>query len=375
MKIIDELVPQYYDAVIDPKGWSGAVAGTGATFGAWLSTLSVLDSVNRKTHFAVCDGPTEYTNELIEKVAAKLPYYGVLHKLELETPTVMEDIYKLYGPGGREAQYEGEYGEWVKRTNFQDCLAVVVTRRGSLHGLLHLTMNMERPPIQREDHIEIARLAPHVRRAVTISDLFGFRQAVGDFLSTLLDQLNVSVLVVDSTLRIVHANAKAQRDLETADHIESKGGKLTFKSTYAEAAIADAVTTGQRSEVALAGRGIDVPLAQVSHPAVAHVLPLASRDKRPSAKSVAAIFIAEPNTVAMPTIEAVANLFGLTRAERNVMQQVAGGLGRAEIAAANCVKDGTVKAQLNSIFEKTGVSSQRALEQLVRDLAPPLLRK
>lgn len=63
-----------------------------------------------------------------------------------------------------------------------------------------------------------------------------------------------------------------------------------------------------------------------------------------------------------------ASLFGLTGAER----QVARGMNRQSIAAANNVADGTVKSQLDAIYDKTGTSNQRELDRLLRDLTPPL---
>jgi DNA-binding NarL/FixJ family response regulator len=50
-------------------------------------------------------------------------------------------------------------------------------------------------------------------------------------------------------------------------------------------------------------------------------------------------------------------------------------MNRHTIAAANQVSDGTVKSQLDSIYDKTGASNQRELEKLLRDLTPPLRKQ
>ena len=72
-------------------------------------------------------------------------------------------------------------------------------------------------------------------------------------------------------------------------------------------------------------------------------------------------------------MEAIAGLFGLTAAEKRVAAHVAGGLSRGEIALADGLSDGTIKTQLSAIFDKTGVTDQRALSDLLRELTPPVL--
>ena len=89
-------------------------------------------------------------------------------------------------------------------------------------------------------------------------------------------------------------------------------------------------------------------------------------------EGAAAIFIAEAGMDPLPAIEALAALFGLTPAEKRVATHIAQGRTRAEIAIAQGVSDGTVKSHLDSIFGKTETGNQRDLQNLIRDLTPPL---
>jgi DNA-binding CsgD family transcriptional regulator len=91
-------------------------------------------------------------------------------------------------------------------------------------------------------------------------------------------------------------------------------------------------------------------------------------------RAAAAIFLAAAGTVIQSAVEAVAALFALTPAERRVVGYVSEGMTRSEIANAQGVADGTVKSQLAAIYDKTGAEDQRSLQQLVRELSPPVRR-
>jgi hypothetical protein len=49
-------------------------------------------------------------------------------------------------------------------------------------------------------------------------------------------------------------------------------------------------------------------------------------------------------------------------------------LARVTKSNAQGVADGTVKSQLAAIYDKTGAEDQRSLQQLVRELSPPVRR-
>jgi DNA-binding CsgD family transcriptional regulator len=152
-------------------------------------------------------------------------------------------------------------------------------------------------------------------------------------------------------------------------------GQLVLPFAPADKAVARAVHLGEKDEVTLGAAGINVPLACAEAPAIAHVLPLARRsaDARFVNTAAAAIFISVAGVTPTPAIEAIAGLFGLTPAEARVVTQIAEGKSRKEIALAQGVSDGTVKTQLSTIFDKTGMHDQRHLELLIRELTPPVL--
>ena len=156
------------------------------------------------------------------------------------------------------------------------------------------------------------------------------------------------VLIVSEDMQILFANPAAETMLADQATIRSQRGQLHFSYPQAHGAVARAVELGMRDEFGLGPGRINVPLARVSVPAVAHVLPLGRRDAaaRMAHRAAAAIFIAAAGVAPLPALDAIAALFGLTAAEKRVAGHVAAGFNRTDIAAAAGVSDGTVKTQL-----------------------------
>lgn len=89
----------------------------------------------------------------------------------------------------------------------------------------------------------------------------------------------------------------------------------------------------------------------------------------------AALMVTEPDRVAVPTAESLADLLGLSRAEAIIAHTIAGG-GNLDAAAALCgITIESARTYLKRIFQKTGVGRQSDLVQLVLSTPAPLVRR
>lgn len=89
----------------------------------------------------------------------------------------------------------------------------------------------------------------------------------------------------------------------------------------------------------------------------------------------AALMVTEPDRVAVPTPESLADLLGLSRAESIIAHTIADG-GNLEDAAALCgITIESARTYLKRIFQKTGVGRQSDLVQLVLSTPAPLIRR
>ena len=79
----------------------------------------------------------------------------------------------------------------------------------------------------------------------------------------------------------------------------------------------------------------------------------------------AAVFISDPDLQESTSRPILGALFELTPAEANLATLLARGLNLAQVSVAQNISQHTARAQLKSIFAKTGVSRQAELVRLV----------
>lgn len=362
-----------YDCVTEPGRWPQALAGLSDLTGSVIAMLAVMDMSKRTTRFSAVHGDPGVLEPLVTTYASYVPFFPILPRFEIDVPLDFDEMCKLYGPDGRDVWHASRtHTEWMAPNRLRTGFNLAVMKREESVGAL-TTITHENEPTTPARQALLTRLAPHIRRAVTIADLFEAEQRKTALFQKVIDSLAHPVLFVAGDLRLLHANPAAEALLRDGTLVRQNEGRLALTYGPAQKSVGHAVALGQRDEVLLGTIGIGVPLVRTERPSIVHVLPLS---RRPAAwltqEAAAAIFIAAPGTSPLPAIEAIAALFGLTAAERRVAALAADGLTRSEIAEASGVSDQTVKSQLRVVYDKTGTRDQRQLQLLMRELTPPI---
>jgi DNA-binding CsgD family transcriptional regulator len=222
--------------------------------------------------------------------------------------------------------------------------------------------------------VELAELLiPHIRRAVTISDLLDVQALERTHFAAALDALRCAVLLTDANGKIVHANKSAGRMLRDATAIRDQRGILRAALAPAAAELGQAIKLAAREDFQIGKTGLAVRLSEDgSSPVLAHVLPLAAGELRSRFEpaAVAAVFI-RTREDARDNAELLAATYELTPAETRVLSCLLAGRSLAESASELRIGAATVKSHLDSIFQKTGVSRQQDLLLLASQLSPP----
>lgn len=370
-----DIVGSIYDCIAGEELWPQALTRIGRQVDGFLTTLAVFDTTSNSARLAevACDDP-EAISALMEH-AKDVPFFHLLQHMELDQPGPLERMFAMYGPDGEQVWKDGQlYRNFHARYGVLNSIDTAVLKRRNRIGTLNISVKYA--DISREQFGHVSLLAPHIRRAVTIHDLFEVERAENRLFRDIVDRLEHGVIIVSDTMGVLYANPAAELHLREQTHIAVSGGRLTARFPRAQTALARAVWLGIADEVGLGSSGIDIPLGVTSHPAVAHVLPLQRRSaqNRIEHLAAAAVFIAVAGAVIQTAIEAVAALFTLTPAEKRISSYVSDGMTRREIADAQGVSEGTVKSQLAAIYDKTGTSDQRSLQSLIRELTPPVRR-
>jgi DNA-binding CsgD family transcriptional regulator len=373
--VLPDVVEAIYDSIVDATLWQPTLQSVCRASEGCLAMLAVVDTVTRTPRFSVACGDPAILEPLMNEYGADVPFYSALPRMEIDVPFTVDSIYALEGPTTRQTWLESRIArEWVIPNRLDDFFWLALMRQPTRVGTLIIITHKDRHKITDAELRAVSQLSPHIRRAVTIGDMFETERRNTEIFRNVVESLAHPVLIVSRDMRVIFANPSAEALLADNIAINSIRGQLSFNYGPANVAVSRAVELGTRDEFALGPAGIDVPLARVGVPAVAHVMPLARRDisARITQHAAAAIFIAAAGSTPMPALDAIAALFGLTAAEKRVAGHVAAGRSRGEIALTGGVSDDTVKSQLAAIFDKTGAGSQRELELLIRELSPPL---
>jgi DNA-binding CsgD family transcriptional regulator len=362
-----------YDCVTEPGLWPEALGQITELTDSVITVLAVMDMSKKTTRFSAVHGDPAVLEPLVNTYAAHVPFYSILPKFEIDVPLDFDEMCNLHGPDGRDVwRASRTYTEWMRPNRFRTGFNLAVMKRDEFVGAL-TTITREETPSTSAGQALLSLLAPHIRRAVTITDLFEAEQRKAVLFQEVIDNLAHPVLIVAADMRLLYANTAAETLLRDETLVRQSEGRLAMAYLPAQASVGHAVALGHRDEVLLGAVGIGVPLVRTERPSIVHVLPLTRRHAgRLAPKAAAAIFIAAPGINPIPAIEAIAALFGLTAAEKRIAALAADGLTRSEIAEASGVSDHTVKSQLRVVYDKTGTRDQRQLQLLMRELTPPI---
>lgn len=225
------------------------------------------------------------------------------------------------------------------------------------------------------DTAVLAALAPHLRRAILISDLLDHERQYRSVFAAVLDGLSLPVLLVGVDGRLSWHNSAAERRLSTGEPLRLSGGRLHPASPVAaaefRAALARAVSV---DEADIGGWGCGLPLPMSGgQGAVAYVLPFGQSERRHAlGPGLAAVMLVEPGGHAPPPVEVLGAVLGLTAAEARVALALASGQGTAESARTLGISANTLRKHLSNIFDKTGLRDRAALVAAVNRFRAPI---
>jgi DNA-binding CsgD family transcriptional regulator len=372
---LSEVIAQIYDCTIDPDRWPATMGEICSEIGGLFSAIQLVDLENSNHQFFKewntdpfwMSKQQEYLEDLTQvyRSSPRMPYTQAVDEPLVLSRDIPEESWV-------NTRY---YREWVKPQRIKDSLQTIVLQRAGRLGLFSMVRH-ESVGVATDRDIAILRLlAPHIRRAVTISDVIDLKAIELHALSETLDKFVAGVTVVAEGSRILHANAAARGMFAAGGPVRSVHGRLSAADPRARQELDEAVVLAQRDEAGIGAAGIGVALSgRDGEAAVAHVLPLArgSIRTRLMPQAAAAVFINQNREAASRDTTAVAKTLGLTRTEARMLEQLTMGDTLSEAAAALGIANTTAKTHLAHIFAKTGVSRQAELIALVGRLAPPV---
>jgi DNA-binding CsgD family transcriptional regulator/PAS domain-containing protein len=236
-------------------------------------------------------------------------------------------------------------------------------------------------PFSDADKRRLLTLLPHLQRALQLEK----RLAIADrthLASGALDALAIAVVLVDRTMRILHANAAASRLMDGSrcglamlgsgpcpgvGDIRLLARHPDDQSTLVKL-VADAASGGSGGAFRLRTTrdepAQNAQLAVLVSPALGHLRSHAT-DRYGVAPGAAMLVIRQLNRAWLPPPSLMSELYGLTKAEAEVALRFSGGATAEDVARHRQVSLDTVRTQVKTILRKTNAASLRDLERII----------
>jgi DNA-binding CsgD family transcriptional regulator len=219
-------------------------------------------------------------------------------------------------------------------------------------------------------------LAPHVCRALAISDVLDIRALHSEMLERTLDALAAGVFLTARDGRVVYMNAAAERQIKAGTSMRVVNNRIHPTDPAARAALSRAIDEAARddAETDPSKQSLAIPSSDGAG-YVATLLPVDRGQRRdivaPFAASVA-VFTQDPIAAPMMPGEAFARLYGITGGELRVLLALAQGLGAKEAADMLGIGEPTVRTHLQRMYAKTDTARQAELLRLLQNASPPV---
>jgi DNA-binding CsgD family transcriptional regulator len=363
---VTRVIGAIYDAALAPDRWMSVLSQLRDLFG-----LSLAVSVERNTERTGIDGRAAgVTNDDYQRFLAhhfeRSPFLA--HERNWCAGQVIRSVEVL---PHRVFHRTELYQEWWRPRDLHDGLRLIVsTDRAGVSRFV----NLIRPPaaegFEQSDIALAHTLMPHLRRGAEISRRLRHADALASGALATLDVLRQSVLLLDQSMRLIHANTAAGALLTEADGLRARHGVLRavtpaltnqLHAVLARAAGAGGVPV-RAGALRLARNGGRSALAVVVIPFQAEAC--WSLSHRPAIL----VCVTDPDATATTPDRSIIELFGLTGAEGALAADLLAGMELRTIAERSGRSINTVRTQLARLMAKTDVNRQSDLVRLLANL-------
>lgn len=375
----DRLIGLIYQGALEDQPWESALPALREAFDAQVVSLILRPpSTDDKGVILNCvrpdqpDGNTEPASQHIadpsdwQATAYREQFFSLDPFINLPPDTVITLSDVLDDKALKQSDY---YLHYLKPIGLFRILGVDTAEPGGMLARLRLSRRSTEATFNTAERKLLQALTPHVRRAIEIYAKINRVASERDVYAGAVDQLSMASIILDEQGRILTMNDTARALLKAGnglgvreDHLYIEGRDINKELQHALDTI---IRAQQRGETAVV-KALRVPRPgkRADLGLVIKPVPTSQWSEGQSSPS-AAVFISDPDLPESTSGKMLCELFSLTPAESVLATALARGLSLAQASAAQNISQHTARAQLKSIFAKTGVSRQAELVRLV----------
>lgn len=369
----NNLIGSIYDCALNPSQWSETMQSVCSSLEGHSAGIVLLDYAGHNDRLVRDWGPTKVWGDRIAEVLESIKR---IHRqfLGIQSPR-SEDLILL--PRDLAPQIEvfstPFYLYWAKPQNIHQVVEAIALSEPTRLGLFCVTRHADAGEFTGDQLARLRRLAPHIRRAITISDVLDLKTVERQAYREVIDSMAAGICIVGHRGAILHANTAAKSMMQDAILIRSENGQLRGSDSEGTSELMAAIDAAHVNGRSLGANGIGVPLkGSGGQRAVAHVLPLACGDIRTrlTPDALAGVFISSGEAPRFEDLDAIGRCFEFTPAETRLVAELRTGKSLVDCARTLGVAEVTARTHLQNIFAKSGVSRQVDLLTLIGRLVP-----
>lgn len=248
----------------------------------------------------------------------------------------------------------------------------VFDRATGIRLRLRLVRTGGAPAFCQKDRTRLATMIPLMNKALKLYSAYTHNSFIEEFYKELLGSMGVASIILNEKLEVLSSNKAAKQVLKAKDGLFVLQNVLCCSESSDQRKMLDVcqelVGTAQSKSSAPQSQSISIARKGSEAKWDAHIRVI--KDKKVSFGGRGPILVlllqGQGNAVG-PTPARLIEKFGVTPAEAKLIPLLVDGLTLTGAANALGVSRNTARAQLSSIFVKTGVNRQTQLVKLVSD--------
>jgi DNA-binding CsgD family transcriptional regulator/PAS domain-containing protein len=268
-----------------------------------------------------------------------------------------------------ELEQSDYYQQYLEPIGLFQILGVDTSEPGGMVARLRFSRKRNEAQFNEGERQFLARITPHLNRAIQIYAILNRTTTERDVYAGAVSQLAVATIILDEQARVLNANPVAQALVDENDGLSVRDQKLHIDGRDTDRSLQEALQSiirAQQQGEASVVRALRVPRSGTRADLGLVVRPVpASEWSQGQSSPCVAVFISDPDSHEPASQQTLSELFELTPAESNLAVLLARGLSLAEVSEVQNISQHTARAQLKSVFAKTGVSRQAELVRLV----------
>jgi DNA-binding CsgD family transcriptional regulator len=282
-------------------------------------------------------------------------------------------VFTLYDRVTRSELESLDFYQYLKAYDVSDIIGFdVYDKRSHIRLRLRLARIDGAPAFSQEDRARLESIVPLMDNALKLYSAYTHNSFMEDFYEKLLGSMDIASVILNAKLEVLSANKQAKQILTSKDGVFLRRNALRCSQSSDQLKLEEAchelMGRARGDEQARHKTGLSIARASSESKWDVHIRIVEKKNVVFGEGGPELVLLLRgPVRGCAPSQSRLIEMFGVTPAEAKLIAHLVDGLTLTAAAEALGVSRNTARAQLSSIFTKTGVNRQNHLVKLVSD--------